>query len=32
MRDLVAGPGLRFEGSMRRAVCPNSSIHVRSRQ
>jgi hypothetical protein len=24
--------GLRHEGSMRRAVCPNSSIHVRSRQ
>jgi hypothetical protein len=23
-------PGLRFQGSMRRAVCPNSSIHVRS--
>src|SRR5215472_19194429 len=30
MRDLVAGSGLRLEGSMRRAVSPNSSIHVRS--
>jgi hypothetical protein len=30
MRDLVAGSG-RFEGSMRGAVCPNSSVHIRSR-
>jgi hypothetical protein len=32
MRDLAAGSRLRFEGSMRRAVCPKSSIHVLSRQ